>query len=147
MLPETISLYWPHDGEIDPRPLLSALAERNISLALPASPSGAQGMHFLAWRPGEPLKEGAFGILEPHADAPCVRPQLIVCPVVAFDRKCRRLGRGGGHYDRAVANLGCPAAGLAFAGQEVEQVPEELHDLPCDLILTENEVLRPDSRS
>lgn len=138
-----VALYWPDDGEIDPRPLAAALADRGVPLALPAGAGG--GLRFRAWAPGGPLAPGPWGIPEPPAAAPEVRPGVVACPVVAFDRAGFRLGRGGGHYDRALAALapGARAVGLAFAGQEVERVPREPHDRPLGLILTEAGAVRP----
>lgn len=138
-----VALYWPDDGEIDTRPLAAALADRGVPLALPAR--DGDGLVFRAWDPRVPPVPGPWGIPGPPAEAPALRPAVVLCPVVAFDRAGFRLGRGGGHYDRALAALGpgTRAVGLAFAGQEVERVPREPHDRPLGLVLTDRETVRP----
>ncbi|HEY9216874.1 MAG TPA: 5-formyltetrahydrofolate cyclo-ligase, partial [Phenylobacterium sp.] len=70
-----------------------------------------------------------------------VAPDLVLAPLLAFDRRGHRLGQGAGHYDRTLANLRAAkpvwVVGLAYAGQEVEEIPAEPHDQRLDAILTE----------
>ncbi|HEY9233988.1 MAG TPA: 5-formyltetrahydrofolate cyclo-ligase, partial [Phenylobacterium sp.] len=67
---------------------------------------------------------------------------LVICPLLAFDRRGARLGQGGGHYDRTIEALRAEGPvfvlGLAYAGQEVEGLPAEPHDQRLDAILTES---------
>ena len=83
----------------------------------------------------------AFGIPAPPPTAPEVMPDLVIAPLLAFDRRGGRLGQGGGHYDRTLANLRAAKAvfvlGLGYAGQEVERVPMGPLDQRLDAILTE----------
>lgn len=128
--------------EVDPAPLLAALAAGGFRLALPRIT--AEGLAFHAHELGSPLEKGAFGVAEPPARAPLVEPEVILAPLVAFDRRGNRLGFGKGFYDRAFAAH--PAAmriGLAFAVQEVPEVPAEAHDLPLAAILTEAGLVVP----
>jgi 5-formyltetrahydrofolate cyclo-ligase len=94
----------------------------------------------------EGLVEGRYGLLEPAAGEP-VDPEtieLIVVPGLAFDRRGRRLGRGGGFYDRFLAQPGCTAlrVGVAFDQQLTETIPTDAHDQPVDLLVTDQTVLR-----
>ena len=141
---EVAAGYWPDDGEIDPRPLLGAWAERGVALALPAVVAPAAPPVYRRWRPGEPLRPDRVGIPAPAASAPGVRPDLVLCPLVAFDAACRRLGRGGGYIDRALAALGpgVRVVGLAWELQRAGRVPVAAHDRSLDLVVTERGVYR-----
>ncbi len=126
--------YWPLRDELDPRPLMAALAARGFRLALPriADP----GLDFHLWHPGEPLEAGAFGTRAPRAAAPPACPELILAPLLAFDAAGGRLGFGGGYYDRAFAAF--PSArrlGLAYAFQRVATVPGQAHDIALEAVL------------
>lgn len=136
-----VSGYRPIGSEIDPWPLLRRLAEAGATLALPVAHSRAAPLSFHAYAPGEPLEPDAFGIPSPRRDAPQVQPDLVIAPLVAFDRNGGRLGQGGGHYDRTLENLRAAGAvfvlGLAYAGQQVDRVPAEAHDQRLDAIVTE----------
>lgn len=138
--------YWPDDGEIDPRPLMAALAERGVGLALPAVVERAAAPVYRAWQPGEPLRPDRVGILAPEATAPTVVPDLVLCPLVAFDAAGRRLGRGGGYIDRALAALGTGVrvVGLAWEQQRASRVPTAAHDRTLDMVVTECRVYRRD---
>jgi 5-formyltetrahydrofolate cyclo-ligase len=100
-------------------------------------------MVFRRYRPGEPMMVGGFGTLAPTSDAPVVVPDLIILPMVAFDRTGTRLGHGAGFYDRALAAIAPrpPLLGLAFSVQEVDRIPHEAHDIRLDWIVTERETL------
>jgi 5-formyltetrahydrofolate cyclo-ligase len=131
-------------SEIDPLPLMLRLAERGCRLALPRTPprAGAGGLSFHSWSPGEPLQRSAFGVLEPAPEAPRAAPNLILVPLLGFDRALHRLGYGAGHYDRTLAGLRVAAVGLAFAAQEVDALPTEPHDVPLDAVVTPDFVRR-----
>lgn len=142
-----VSAYWPMRDEIDPRPLLGTLAARGHGLALPATPPPGGTLEFRAWRPGDPLAPGRFGTSEPPAAAARVVPEILLVPVLAFDRGLARLGYGGGYYDRTLADLrarrpATRAVGLAFAGQEVVAVPAGPGDAALDAVATEDGVVR-----
>jgi len=138
---EVVGAYHPHGSEMDPGPLAKRLAEAGAALALPLAARRDAAFEFRLWTPGDPLAPDAFGVLSPTEAAPAVRPQLVIAPVLAFDRRGGRLGQGGGHYDRTLQNLRDAGPvfilGLAFAGQEVEAIPMEPHDQRLDAILTE----------
>jgi 5-formyltetrahydrofolate cyclo-ligase len=128
-------------SELDPRPLMRRLAQTGAAPALPIAASRDAALAFRRWEPGETLEPDAFGIPSPSRSAPAVVPDLVIAPVLAFDRRGHRLGQGAGHYDRTLANLRASrpvfVLGLAYAGQEVEALPAEPHDERLDAILTE----------
>lgn len=135
--------YWPFRTEIDPRALMGRLARLGARLALPVTPpKGSEApLTFRAWRPETPLQPGAFGVPEPGPGCETVEPDLLLVPLLAFDRSGRRLGYGAGHYDRTLEALRARrrvvALGLAFAAQEVERTPVHAHDQLLDAIVTE----------
>jgi 5-formyltetrahydrofolate cyclo-ligase len=135
--------FWPIGGEIDIRPLLHALHDGGHALALPVTPQRGQPLRFRAWRPGDALLRGPFGTSEPGPAAPPLVPDWLLVPLLAFDRAGRRLGYGGGYYDRTLAALpGATAIGVAFACQEVDEVPAGPEDARLSAIATEDGVLR-----
>lgn len=140
-----IGAYRAQGSEIDPLLMLEALARLGNTLALPAVTGPSQPLTYRAWRPGDALEPDALGIPSPLDSAPEVFPDLLIMPLLAFDRAGGRLGQGGGHFDRTLARLDAVrpvfALGLAFAGQEVDAVPSGEHDRRLDAILTEIEYI------
>ena len=141
----TVALYWPIGEEADPGLLLQALDYHEFITALPVTVGRGQPLIFRSWRAGQPLVEGRMGIPEPSPRLPEARPDLLFAPLAAFDRRGFRIGYGGGHYDVTLERLravrAAPAVGLAFACQEVARIPEEAHDQPLDLVMTERETI------
>jgi 5-formyltetrahydrofolate cyclo-ligase len=139
------SLYHPLGAELDPRPLGARLAAAGGQAALPVAAARDAPLLFRLWREGEPLVPDAFGIAAPGEAAPQVAPDLVIAPVLGFDRRGHRLGQGAGHYDRTIANLRAARSvfvlGLAYAGQEVAELPAEAHDARLDAILTETDYI------
>lgn len=131
-------------SEVDPHNLLSAAHNAGCVIALPHVLTKAQPMRFLRHEWGAPLHKGAFGLLQPDAEAPPVTPDVILIPVVGFDRHGNRLGQGAGHYDRALSIL--PNAiriGLAWSCQESDALPADPWDEPLHAICTEKEWITP----
>ncbi len=136
-----IAGYWPMGDEMDPRPLMLALASRGHALALPVTPPRGQPLAFRAWAPGAALRPGPMGTSEPVAGEE-LRPDVVLVPLLAFDRAGRRLGYGGGYYDRTLAALpGAKPIGIAYAGQEMAEVPAGPQDFRLPLIATEAGVI------
>ncbi len=130
--------------EINPLPLMRRLAEaRARGLALPVVTGRGVPLVMRAWTFGEPLSSGVWGIREPGAEAPEVEPDVLLVPLLAFDRAGHRLGYGGGYYDRTLALLRerrpVAAVGMGFAAQEVAAVPATPRDALLDLVLTERD--------
>jgi 5-formyltetrahydrofolate cyclo-ligase len=142
------SLYHPTGAELDPRPLLERLSRDGARAALPATDQREAAMGFRLWDPAVALQPDAFGIPAPPPLAATVEPDLVIAPLLAFDRRGGRLGQGAGHYDRAVAALRAKKSvfviGLAFSGQEMDELPRETHDEPLDAILTETDYIEVD---
>ena len=140
-----VSGFMPLKIEINPLPLLRKLAGEGARLALPVVAGRRQPLVMREWTWGEPLAAGVWGIREPLAQAPAVDPDIVLAPLLAFDRARHRLGYGGGYYDLTIAQLRgrktIVAVGLAFAVQEVFTVPVTPRDAPLDLVLTEREVI------
>ncbi|MCR9071736.1 MAG: 5-formyltetrahydrofolate cyclo-ligase [Alphaproteobacteria bacterium] len=136
-----VSGYWPMRDEIDPRPCLHTLWTGGCRIALPVVPDGKQALVFREWEPDEELVPGPYGTSEPAPEAEIVYPSLLLVPLLAFDRRGRRLGYGGGYYDRTLAALRewqtVQAIGVAFAAQEIDAVPAGPHDALLNGIVTE----------
>ena len=125
-------------SEADPARLLAEAAKRGCTIALPHVTSKVSPMRFLAWTEGEPLEQGPFGLSQPRADAPEVKPDLVFVPLLAFDSRLMRLGQGAGHYDRALSMLEYSAAiGIAWSTQQTDILPSDPWDVPLDAVLTE----------
>jgi 5-formyltetrahydrofolate cyclo-ligase len=133
--------YWPMGDEIDIRPLLEGLAAADCLAALPVVVGRNAPLAFRPWQPGAPLEPGAHGTYHPPAEAGKVIPDLILLPLLAFDRQGGRLGYGGGYYDRTLAALRArgqiQAVGVGYAAQELAALPHGRHDQRLDWILTE----------
>lgn len=100
-------------------------------------------MEFRAVSSIDLLEAGFNGIAEPTNNCPIVIPDIIIVPLIAFDRSMNRLGQGGGHYDRTFAKY--PEAlriGLAWSVQETSEVPTEEHDVTLHAIVTESEIIQ-----
>ena len=140
----SFSAYMPIRSEVDLTPIFAIADEIGVAMALPAQMP--EGLIFRAWRHGEPLVASNFRVREPRPDAHPITPELIVVPMLAFDRDRHRLGYGRGHYDRAIAALLADGirpllVGVAFSTQEVAAIPAEPHDVPLDVIVTDVETI------
>ncbi len=132
--------YWPIGDEIDIRPLLLRLIARGHAIVLPETPRRGAALRFRRFSPGEALVREPFGTFAPQGEY--LLPDFLIVPLLAFDRRGRRLGYGGGYYDRTLSAL--PAAGrlgAAFALQEIAEVPAGPEDERLPAIATENGVI------
>lgn len=132
-----LSGYWPMRGEADPRP---AMAAHDGPVCLPVVTGKAVPLIFRRWE-GEPLVPGPFGTLHPTDSQPVLIPSVLIVPLAGFDRSGNRIGYGGGYYDRTLELLRksgqTSAVGLAFAVQELPDIPAEPFDQPLDMIVTD----------
>ena len=137
----SVAGFLPLGHEIDMAPLLRSLWEAGHVVALPRTPARGLPLSFHRWAPDDPLQREAFGTLT--SAGPEIDPDIILVPLLAFDRRCHRLGYGGGYYDRTLAaRPGIPTLGCAYAGQEVAEVPIGPMDRRLDMVVTEREVIR-----
>jgi len=140
----TVATYSPLGGEADPSSFDIAVLAAMGELALPHVVDRATPIRFLHWPREADLVRGPFGLLQPPADAPEVTPDIILTPLVGFDRAGNRLGQGAGHYDRAfVAHPDAVRIGIAFSVQEVAALPADPWDVPLHHIATEKEWMTP----
>jgi 5-formyltetrahydrofolate cyclo-ligase len=147
-----IALYWPADGELDPRPLLDRLISPRRRWYLPVLHPHAPGvLWFARLLPSDPLRPNRFGIPESgRRGRHLCRARaldLVLMPLVGFDDQCHRLGMGGGYYDRTFAFLRDRAhwhrprlVGLAHECQQLEAIDQQPWDVPLDAIVTEQRV-------
>jgi 5-formyltetrahydrofolate cyclo-ligase len=138
--PQTsFGIYWPMLTELDTRPLLHQLYGLGYTCALPCIID--EGLEFHEWEPGLNLTKWDFGIMQPPLTTPIVNPDVVIVPLLAFDRKGHRIGYGKGHFDKFLHSHTGTFIGFGFAGQEIEAVPHESHDIPLHYIVTEEGVI------
>ena len=140
-----LSGYMPIRTEINP---LAAMAEAGAHgpVAVPVIVRAGAPLLFSCWEPDAKMIDGPFGARIPEI-ANYIEPEIVIVPLVAFDRRGGRLGYGGGFYDRTLEILRMKrptlAIGFAFAEQEARDLPLEPTDQPLDLIVTQNGVIEP----
>lgn len=142
-----ISGYRPIQSEIDSTALMEKLKSRGAQLCLPVVEDDKSPLVFRAWTPGDELNFGAFDVEEPLETALAVKPDIVLVPLLAFDKKGRRLGYGGGYYDRTLksmraANPDVCAVGLGYAAQQIDKVPTDIGDQSLDWVLTETGAIK-----
>ena len=134
----TVASYVPVGGEADPAALEAAALAAGCRLALPHVVDRATPLTFLDWDRDVALAEGPFGLRQPAAHHAVVAPDVVLTPLVGFDRRGNRLGQGAGHYDRAFAAF--PDAvriGIALSVQETDRLRPDPWDMPLHAIATE----------
>lgn len=134
-----VSGFAPLPDEFRVWPLLRRLHAEGFTLAMPAMQGKGKPLLFRAWAPGDAMDSGVWGIAEPKADKPALEPDILIVPLLAFDRHGWRLGYGGGFYDRTLKGLrarkAVVAVGLAHDEQEVDAVPHLDYDQRLDWVL------------
>ncbi len=140
---QVVALYWPKGREFDPGSILERLLKEDWICVLPVVRKETKALGFVRWSDGQPLKTGPFGIEEPLVDEQTewLAPDIIIVPMLAFDRKGHRLGYGGGYYDATLTALQeqkeVLAVGVAYAQQAVLfNLPVEAHDVKLDWLIT-----------
>lgn len=125
--------YCPLGSEISPLPAMEEARAVGAIAAYPCFPNPGKPFCFLA---GDPLEAGPFGMMQPAKRHPAVEPDLILVPLIAIDSRGTRLGRGKGHYDRALARLKKGGARLIGVGWPIqrlsETIPADEWDVPLD---------------
>ncbi|WP_456390361.1 5-formyltetrahydrofolate cyclo-ligase [Profundibacter sp.] len=140
---QTISGYMPIRTEIDPLPVMVKMASGGF-MTVPVIEGAGLALKFREWTPTCEMLAGPFGAKVPARGA-WLEPEVLIVPLIAFDRSGGRLGYGGGFYDRTLEMLRARrktiAVGFAYAGQEAQALPLEATDQPLDAIVTERETL------
>ena len=140
--PRCVGFYWPFKAEYDPRALMQRLAAEGRSLALPAVLAPKTAMEFRLWTPDSEMETGVYDIPVPKARNTVV-PDLVLAPVVGFDRERYRLGYGGGYFDLTLAALSPRplAIGVGFELGRLETVYPQPHDIAMTAVVTEAGVI------
>ena len=134
-----VAAYWRIRDELDCQPILVRLMDNNQTVVLPVVLGPDQPLEMRVWEQGASLYEAGFGTLAPSELAPQAEPDVVLMPLLGFDRRGTRLGYGGGYYDRTLAHMmkSPKLIGLAFAAQELDSIPRDSHDVPLDAVITE----------
>jgi len=136
--------YYPVNFEIDDLALLRKFEKNKFNISLPVIKKNFQ-MDFCSWSFSEPLKINKYGIPEP-VNKNIVYPDVLLIPLVAFDKNLNRLGYGGGYYDRLIEKLSKKKniikIGLAFSNQEIDKVPINVYDQKLDYIVTNKYIIK-----
>jgi len=139
-----LSGFVPIGTEINPLPVMAAMAAHG-PVGVPVIKAKGAPLGFRLWHPGCAMEPGPFGAAVPVVGKQMV-PEVVIVPLLAFDRSGGRLGYGGGFYDRTLEGLRARgpvfAVGFAYGAQETETLPLEPTDQPLDAIVTDAEVLR-----
>jgi len=140
-----VSAYWPSGSELDVRPLMEALHGRGHPIGLPIVLGRGQPLVFRRWHPGAALEARPFGLSEPSSAAGELTPEVLLVPLLAFDREGYRIGHGAGYYDMTLAALRARgpvlAIGVGYAAQGVERLPRAEHDERLDGVVTEQSAM------
>tara|TARA_Y100000816_G_C26034090_1_gene541474 strand:+ start:443 stop:1027 length:585 start_codon:yes stop_codon:yes gene_type:complete len=130
--------YYPINSEIGCLDILERLEESNFKLSLPVTKQN-NDMDFYEWSFKEPLKIGLQGIPEPNTKKKTI-PDVLIIPLVGFDRNKFRLGYGGGFYDRYIAKISklkkVLKIGFAFSFQQIKKIPTNKFDQKLDIVLS-----------
>lgn len=135
--PSLLAVYWPLSGEPDLADTYRALVQEGAALALPVVLERHAPLAFAAWTPGEAMVSDPMGVAVPAVLRTVARPPALLVPCLGFNEHAYRLGYGGGFYDRTLAGGVRPATlGIAYACQAAA-FDADAHDVPLDLIVTE----------
>ena len=141
---KVVAGYRPIRTEIDPTPAMTALSEAGVRIAVPVIEAEATPLLWHEWTPDCEMVAGAFGAEVP-ANPVALHPEIVIAPLVGWDRKGWRLGYGGGFYDRSLEQLRShrpvQAIGFAYAEQELAEAPREKTDQQLDAVVTPDETV------
>jgi len=141
---DMVAAYWPIRDELDIKPVLTRLMDDGQPVCMPVVVGEGLPLELRLWEQGAALYPAGFGTLAPDDLAPVVEPDVVLMPLLGFDKHGTRLGYGGGYYDRTLARLSRKPRliGFAFALQEFDHIPRETHDVPLDAVVTEKGVIQ-----
>ena len=136
--------YYPVNFEVDDLRLLKKFEKNFFNISLPVIKKNFQ-MDFYKWSFYDPLKVNKYGIPEPEIKS-IVYPDILLIPLVAFDKNLNRLGYGGGYYDRLIEKFSKKKKiikiGLALSIQKIDKVPINAHDQKLDYIVTNKYIVK-----
>ena len=136
--------YYPVNFEVNDLELLKKLEKNKFDISLPVIKKNFQ-MDFYKWSFSDPLKINKYGIPEPEIKN-IVYPDILLIPLVAFDKNLNRLGYGGGYYDRLIEKLSKKKKiikiGLALSIQKIDNVPINIYDQKLDYVVTNKYTIR-----
>jgi len=140
-----IAAYFPTNYEANILSFINEAAKKNFNIVLPVV-KPKNNMIFRLWKPTDPLTINRFGIPEPTKTNKKLTPDLILVPMVAFDKKLNRIGYGGGFYDRSLKKIKkiknkSIALGIAYSFQQCGIIPINKNDFKLDYILTERGIV------
>jgi len=134
------------NNEVDTLGLILRMFDERKRVAVPKCDSDSGEIVNIEITSLDELSPGHYGTMEPPlSQEKIIKPEtldLVIAPLLAFDRNGGRLGFGGGYYDRLIAKCKCPVVGLAYSFQEINAVPSEKHDRKLNVIVTEKEIIR-----
>ena len=145
MLGRIVGAYWPLRGEPDLREWLERVASRGDRYALPVVVERHAPLVFRTWRRSEKLERGVWNIPVPTAGEE-VCPDVVIAPIVGYDRNAYRLGYGGGYFDRTLAVIPRRPMiiGVGYSQAAIATIYPQPHDIPMDKIVTEQELFIPE---
>ena len=133
--------YYPYNYEIDIMPLVEKFQKLNYSITLPKIGMNSE-MNFFQWSTKDPLSINKFGIPEPISNKTKF-PDILLVPLLAFDKNFNRIGYGGGFYDRYINRLKkikkIITIGVAYSFQKIKKIPVEKYDIKLDFVVTEKD--------
>ena len=133
--------YYPYNHEVNVVPLLEKFEKSNYIISLPKISKNSR-MNFFVWSSNDPLNINEYGIPEPITNR-MIFPDVLLVPLVAYDKNFNRVGYGGGFYDRYIKRIkkikNILTIGLAFSYQKVKKIPIEKNDVKLDFIITEKD--------
>ena len=140
---KTIGGYYPYNFEVDDIEILEKLEKKNFKISLPKIKKNHQ-MDFFKWSSKDPLIINKIGIPEP-VSKDLKYPDILLVPLVAYDKNLNRLGYGGGFYDRYIEKIKkikkVTKIGLSFSFQKLKKIPINKHDKKLDFIITDKEII------
>ncbi len=142
----TLSIYYPASYEVNVIKLLDIANTDKIKMVLPMIING-NSMCFYRWKKGDILQVNRYGMLEPSMSTRKVVPNIMLVPLLAFDKEKNRLGYGGGFYDKFInkylkSNKNLTTIGIAFSFQKYNKLPTSKNDVKLNYILTEKGLIK-----
>ena len=139
IIDKNIAIYWPIGSEINTIPSIAALFEFGAKISLASTENGV--IKYRLWEPHDKIEVNKLGITINTKEVKI--PDVIICPLLGFDKNLHRLGRGGGYYDKSLHKFkNTIKIGFAYSIQKIKIVPIEKHDISMDAIITEKAIYK-----